>query len=222
MSVNPTADLKKDRKQGKGSIGRGTYWNGEHLYLTVYTDQESIIIGRYCSIGPRVTISAGGQHKMDCASTWPFDHFYRGIPNGGRGNCPPEHTEIGSDVWIGYQAYIGGGVKVGHGAVIGANTVVTKDVPPYAVVVGNPARIVRYRFDEPIIEALLQIAWWNWTPEQIEARVDSFYLPIEEFVAMYLPLVGSPAPPAPPLLPTGNPTIKMEMKVDVSKWKPTW
>ena len=110
---------------------------------------------------------------------------------GGRSDKPAQTTQIGSDVWIGTGAHIGGGITVGHGAVIGGGAVVMKDVPPYAIVIGNPLRILRYRFDAPIIASLLQIAWWEWSPELIASRVESFYLPIEEFVAMYLPQVGA-------------------------------
>lgn len=81
---------------------------------------------------------------------------------------------IGNDVWIGAYATILGGVRIGNGAVIGAGAVVAKDVPPYAVVVGNPARIVRYRFDQDTIDGLQQLRWWNWTPEQIRQRLRDF------------------------------------------------
>lgn len=96
-----------------------------------------------------------------------------------------------------------------------------KDVPPYAIVVGNPFRILRYRFDESVIASLLQIAWWEWPPEVIASRAESFYAPIEEFVAMYLSQAGTPqtlAKPPSPLLPT----VKAEFKLDTSTWKPTW
>jgi carbonic anhydrase/acetyltransferase-like protein (isoleucine patch superfamily) len=75
---------------------------------------------------------------------------------------------IGSDVWIGTEAVILSGVKVGDGAVIGARAVVAKDVPPYAVVAGNPSRIVKWRFEPAIVERLLRVAWWNWSEESID------------------------------------------------------
>ena len=76
---------------------------------------------------------------------------------------------IGNDVWIGAHATIMGGVKIGNGAVIGAGAVVAKDVPPYAIVLGNPARVIKYRFDEATIEWLQKLRWWNWTPEKIKS-----------------------------------------------------
>lgn len=78
---------------------------------------------------------------------------------------------MGNDVWIGYEAIILAGVTVGDGAVIGARAVVTKDVPPYTIVGGIPARIIRRRFDEETIHALLRIKWWNWRPEQIRKKI---------------------------------------------------
>jgi hypothetical protein len=94
----------------------------------------------------------------------------------------PDHSSrgdivIGSDVWIGLNVFIGSGVTIGDGAVIGAHAVVTRDVPPYAVAGGNPARVIRYRFSETQIEALLAIRWWDWS---------------DEVVDRYLPLITSP------------------------------
>lgn len=83
----------------------------------------------------------------------------------------PSSCEVGGDVWIGAGANIVTGVKVGHGAVLGAGAVVVKDVPPYAVVGGVPARIIRYRFDEELRERLLALAWWNWPRELITQAV---------------------------------------------------
>ncbi len=190
-TMNPTVDLINDRQLESVSIGRGTYWNHERFVVDLFHHANKLNIGRYCSISSDVKFVVGGQHVMTHVSTWPFDHFLNGTPLGGRSDKPAQTTQIGSDVWIGTGAHIGGGITVGHGAVIGGGAVVMKDVPPYAIVIGNPLRILRYRFDAPIIASLLQIAWWEWSPELIASRVESFYLPIEEFVAMYLPQAGA-------------------------------
>lgn len=93
-------------------------------------------------------------------------------------------TVIGNDVWVGKNASIMAGVKIGDGAVIGAGAVVTKDVPPYAIVGGIPAKVIKYRFNEEQIEELLKIKWWNWSDKQIAERFDDF-LDIDEFISKY-------------------------------------
>ena len=82
-------------------------------------------------------------------------------------------TEIGNDVWIGYEALVMPGVKIGNGAVIASKSVVTADVPAYSVVGGNPAKVIKYRFEESIIEALQSVAWWNWSAEKITANLEA-------------------------------------------------
>ncbi len=93
-------------------------------------------------------------------------------------------TVIGNDVWVGKNASIMAGVKIGDGAVIGAGAVVTKDVPPYAIVGGIPAKVIKYRFNEEQIEELLKIKWWNWSDKQIAERFDDF-LDIDDFIKKY-------------------------------------
>lgn len=93
-------------------------------------------------------------------------------------------VEIGNDVWIGHNVVIMGGVTVSNGVVIGSSSVVTKDVPPYAIVVGNPAKIIKYRFDEESIKNLEDIAWWNWDFEKIKSAIDDFKN-IELFIKKY-------------------------------------
>lgn len=137
--------------------------------------RDGVFVGRYCSIGRRVTLGAGS-HSMLGLSTSPA--VRRGSANpytrdqirdlGGRTRKPP-HTILNSDVWVGDGVVITPGVTVGVGAVIGANSVVTKDVPPYAVVGGVPARIIKYRFPEEIILRLLASGWWEYPAEQMKA-----------------------------------------------------
>ncbi|MET3409944.1 MULTISPECIES: CatB-related O-acetyltransferase [Methylobacterium] len=123
-----------------------------------------LTIGRYCSIADKVEILLGGDHRLDWASTYPFAAMRGLFPDA----AAPEdfHASrgdvvIGHDVWLGSGCMILSGVTVGHGAVVAARAVVTRDVPAYAVVAGNPAKVVRHRFDAATVEALVAAAWWD-------------------------------------------------------------
>ncbi|NVJ90012.1 MAG: CatB-related O-acetyltransferase [Methylocystaceae bacterium] len=129
-------------------IGRGTY----NLLGGMLGPRT--IIGRYCSIS-RIVFIGGSNHPMHSLSTGSAPR-----PPRTHQDIPP-YTIIGCDVWIGANAIILQGRKIGHGAIIGAGSVVTKDVPPYAIVAGNPAKIINYRFDEETIEGLLETKWWT-------------------------------------------------------------
>lgn len=133
--------------------------------------EDKLIIGKFCAIATDAKfIMNGANHKTSGISTYPFSIFGNGwekvMPK--PGELPYKgDTVIGNDVWIGYDATIMPGIKIGDGAVIGAKSVVTKDVPPYAVVGGNPAKIIKMRFDESTIQTLLKIQWWNWDIKKI-------------------------------------------------------
>ena len=130
-------------------------------------DGCSLRIGRFCSISAGVLIFLGGEHRYDWVTTYPFSavcpdaHSFQGHP---RSKGP---VVLGNDVWIGQGATIMSGVTIGDGAVVASRSVVTKNVPPYAIVAGNPAQIRKYRFSEEQIAALLKIRWWDWPFEQI-------------------------------------------------------
>lgn len=154
-------------KEGLLRIGRGTYGP---INIERYEGSDAKVeIGRYCSISKGVRFVTGGIHPPDWVSTYPFrikfgkpEAYRDGLP------CSKGPITIGSDVWIGTDALILSGVNVGDGAIIAARSVVTRDIPPYAIVAGVPARVIRSRFDETTIGALLQIAWWNWPEAEIE------------------------------------------------------
>ena len=166
------------------TVGAGTY-HGPDLLLHRW-GAEKITIGKFCSISQQVRIMAGGNHRTDCASTYPFDTLLAktaSYPTEDRSyDAKNGDIEIGSDVWIGFGASIMGSCKIGHGAVIAANATVFTDIPPYAIAVGNPARVTKYRFSEAQIQQLLNIAWWDWPDEKIKARLDDFYKHIEYFI----------------------------------------
>ena len=124
-----------------------------------------LTIGRFCSIADKVEILLGGNHRTDWISTFPFAAFPELWPGaaatGAAYQASRGDVSIGSDVWLGSGAMILSGVTVGHGAVVGAHAVVARDVPPYAVVGGNPARVLRTRFSDSQVALLLDTAWWE-------------------------------------------------------------
>ena len=135
---------------------------------------DKLIIGKFCMIASDVTfIMNGANHLTDAISTYPFAIFKNGWENAMAGKSYPTKgdTEIGNDVWIGYKATIMPGVKIGDGAIIASNATVTKNVPPYTVVGGNPAKEIKKRFSDEQIERLLILKWWNWPLDKITKNV---------------------------------------------------
>jgi virginiamycin A acetyltransferase len=133
---------------------------------------DRLVIGRYCAIAANTRfIMNGADHDMRGFSTYPFGIFGENwreawdpasVAAGFRGD-----TVVGHDVWFGMEATIMAGVRIGHGAIVAAKAVVTREVPPYAVVAGNPARIIRMRFDEATVGRLLDVAWWDWPIDKV-------------------------------------------------------
>jgi len=169
-----------DRRYSKYSIGEFTY--GKPTVLS-WGENTKLIVGKFCSISDDVTILLGGEHNTEWISTYPFNKMLKeayGLPGHpkSKGN-----VEIGNDVWIGKGATILSGVKIGDGAVIGARSLVIKDVLPYTIVAGNPARFIRLRFTEEQITSLLKIKWWDWPITRIKVELPTIMSPnIEEFI----------------------------------------
>lgn len=135
---------------------------------------DKLNIGKFCMIASDVTfIMNGANHLSDAISTYPFAIFEKDWSNAMEGKEYPKKkdTVVGNDVWIGYGATIMPGITIGDGAVIATKSVVTKDVAPYSIVGGNPAKEIRKRFADQEIDELLELAWWDWPIEKITSSV---------------------------------------------------
>ncbi len=166
----------------RAAVGRHTYGYTEHTFQ-IFTPFARVEVGAFCSIGPEVRILAGSEHIMTRPTTFPLDALIFDPAAGNASDVVDKGTTvIGNDVWIGLGAVILSGVLVGDGAVIGAGAVVSRWVPPYAVVAGNPAEIVRYRFSPQIRRRLQALSWWDWDDEQIRALRDWFVADVEAFL----------------------------------------
>lgn len=138
---------------------------------------DKLIIGKFCAIAKGIEfVMNGANHRMNSVTTYPFNIFGQGwekftptieqLPLKG-------DTVVGNDVWIGQNVTVMPGVHIGDGAIIAANSVVTKDVPAYCVVGGNPSKIIRKRFDDTLIDYLLKIKWWDWDSDKIFRNMDA-------------------------------------------------
>ena len=151
-------------------IGRHTYGLIKESFFVPHKNVP-VQIGSFCSVGPGVLFICAAEHRVDTATTFPIQ-FVNGKIRNAPGTVGKGPITVGHDVWIGARATILGGVTIGNGAVIGAGSIVTRDIPPYAIAVGNPARVIRYRFAPEIIERMQALQWWNWSDDLIRDRVE--------------------------------------------------
>jgi len=155
-------------------MGTGSYGAPE---LVAFAAQGGappyLVVGNYCSIAGGVTVVVNGGHRTDWVTTFPIRQIYQ-LPDRVLDGHPKATgpVTIGSDVWVGAGATLLGGVNIGHGAVVGASAVVASDVRPYSIVVGNPAREIRRRFDDEVVQRLLVLEWWTLGEADVIDLVD--------------------------------------------------
>ena len=166
-------------KIGEFSYGVPTVW--------WWREPATLVIGKFCSFSSGIEIFLGGNHRSDWVTTYPFSTISHWPEAAHVQGHPATKGDviISNDVWIGSRATILSGVTVGDGAVIGAAAVVTRDVPAYAVAAGNPARTIRMRFSDDIIEQLLRVRWWDWNLKRIRHNIPLLMQPdIVKFLEM--------------------------------------
>ena len=155
----------------KGLVEVGDFTYGVPQINFIRHKNAHITIGKFCSFANGVKLFAGGEHHKEYVSTYPFSMFFRGRYSVGTHAEAKGPITIGNDVWFGADAKVMSGVTIGDGAIIGAGAVVAKNIPPYAIVVGNPAKIISFRFDDKTIKRLLEIKWWNWDYSMLDKAV---------------------------------------------------
>lgn len=166
-------DQRDDLKQYE--IGR---YSWGHLTVSSRGPGTALTIGQFCSFAYGAHIILGGEHRADFVSTYrfpayaPFNETHLHLAEDT--SLTKGAVVVGNDVWLGHQTLVLSGVTIGDGAIIGAGSVVRHDIPPYAIVAGNPARVAGFRFPPEQIAALLQLKWWDWPIERISSHLDLF------------------------------------------------
>ena len=151
---------------GTGSYGRPRV----HYFEPAGASRPHVTIGRYCSIAAEVTFLVNGDHRVDWTTTYPISVRF-GLPTADTDGHPKitGPVTVGNDVWIGHGALLLGGVTIGDGAVIGAAAVVASDVRPFAIVAGNPAREIRRRFNDELVDQLIELRWWDLDESEVQS-----------------------------------------------------
>mgnify|MGYP004660959335 CR=1 FL=1 len=179
-NINTLTFVKPTIKNPNIVVGDFTYFADTDFekHVTHHYDfiGDKLIIGKFCQIGAGAGVEFvmnGANHQMNAVSTYPFYIFGswdQSAPS--KEDLPFKgDTVVGNDVWIGQNSTILPGVHIGDGAIIGLNSVVTRDVPPYTIVAGNPAKAVRKRFDDELIDLLLKLKWWDKSAEEINVLI---------------------------------------------------
>lgn len=178
-----TVYLKNFIDQENFQVGDWTYYNDVKVPIEDYARRlapylfphspEKIVLGKFVQIAQGTQfITSSANHQMSGFSTYPFFVFGEPWNKMYQPDLPKaKDTIVANDVWFGHESTIMPGVTIGSGAIIGTRAVVTKDVPAYSIVAGNPARVVKFRFEEAVIDKLLSIAWWDWPIDLIEQNL---------------------------------------------------
>ena len=155
------AQQRRLLKSGRMTIGQHTY--GIPVIKTYDLISTRLVVGAYSALSEEAIVMLGGEHAIDRVTTFPLRMRLQ-LPGAGEDGIPVPtgDTVIGSDVWLTMRTFVRSGVTIGDGAIVASGAVVINDVPPYAIVGGNPAKVIRYRFTPEQIEALLEIRWWDW------------------------------------------------------------
>jgi len=176
----------QNKKVVLGGIGCNTFINSLNVSTNNNTNHfvANLQIGSYASVTDNVHLHLNRNHDFLSVSNMNKDWLTNIFSPGCSGNVRIKQKGqiiIGNDVWIGSKVMIMGGVSIGNGAIVGAGAVVSKDIPPYAITVGNPVKIIRYRFDREYIDKLLKIKWWNWSIDFLKKNQKYFSMDISEF-----------------------------------------
>ena len=175
--------LKKFIKAANIFVGDYTYFDDRRYgpdkfeeYNVLYNydfSKVKLCLGKFCAIAAETKFIMTGDHKLDAIGTYPFPIFGHGWESAFNVRDLPVKGDIivGNDVWFGYDSLIMNGVTIGNGSIIATRAVVVKDVPAYSIVAGNPAKVVKMRFDDKTIDRLQKIAWWDWSIEKINKNL---------------------------------------------------
>lgn len=176
------AQLRFRQRYPNYEVGIGTY--GMPI-VHDWNEGSTLKIGKYCSIANNVQILLGGLHRTDWITSFPFPAYIEEAKHIANHGGTKGDVIIGNDVWLCTDSTILSGVTIGHGAVVACGAVVTRNVEPYSIVAGNPARHIRWRFEESTRDTLLEVAWWDWPEEEIRQKAELLCSPDMSGLATY-------------------------------------